>query len=255
MNTAKVMRLTQSPTVSRVLALRHRTRCAGFAPALVLLAGLSIGCASSGNSPADAAQLPDTLSAAQREDLVRTLDAQTRRYFAHFGNREGAPYDSALAAFRSAASRSASRLTFDSAAYRFTAWLSQGHTHFSDPWLTARYGQPLGFVLEPRAEGWLVRASDVAGLVRGDVVTHVDQEPIESFYATRRELIDFGAEHQRRRRLGRNSVWWPMQFSLTTADGRTIAVDRRRNPAPATTAPTVPHRWLVQDSVAYVRIA
>ncbi|MDX2182656.1 MAG: S41 family peptidase, partial [Gemmatimonadaceae bacterium] len=41
----------------------------------------------------------------------------------------------------------------------------------------------------------------------------------------------------------------------TTADGRTIAVDRRRNPAPATTAPTVPHRWLVQDSVAYVRIA
>ncbi|MCU0648112.1 MAG: S41 family peptidase [Gemmatimonadaceae bacterium] len=213
--------------------------------------------------PATAA-VPETLSVTDRLRVVEQIVEHTRAHFAHWAAL-GPPavaartFDSLATAFRAAARDAADRRAFDHAALAFTAGLRNSHTQFDDRWLREQDGQTLWLTLRPTTDGWVVATSEIEGLRAGDLVTAIDGEPFERFYESRRHLIAASSETTRRLALSLSDHLFPRRFVLTTADGRSHVIvrgepadsvvrARRRGP------PLVSHRWLVADSVAYLRV-
>jgi len=226
---------------------------------LVVAAGLAApfdAAVAQGASPPRA----DTLSRAERLRIVAKMDAFTRKHFAHWSTVAKPTYDSLVTAFRSAAERADDRLAFDLAALAFTAGLQNGHTQLSDRWLQETHGQPLWLWIWPQPDGWLVTASEIPGLRRGDVITQVDGQPVASVYARMRPFLNSSGERMRPYLVTQTEPLWPRSAQLTLSDGRSVPVTRGVPTAAEVSASragraVVPHRWLVPDSVAYVRIA
>jgi carboxyl-terminal processing protease len=200
-----------------------------------------------------------TLTLEQRRQVVRTMDEAVRESFAHMQALGSARYDSLLAVLRREADATEDRMALSRAAERFVAGLGNGHTNFYDRWRDSLIAQRLWLTLLPTNEGWLVRSSEIDSLRTGDIVRTIDGTPMEDFYAAQRPYIAASGERARRYGLAFEDHLWPQQFTLGLADGRQVHVERgvpsdsivnlrRRGQE------LLPHRWLVPDSVAYLRI-
>lgn len=201
----------------------------------------------------------DTLALSERRRIVDAMDRAVQEHFGHWAGLRGQSYDSMLAVFRSEAEAARDRLEFDRAALAFAAGLRNGHTAFSDPWLTKTHGQTLWLTLWPAIDGWIVLVSEIDDLRRGDVVTTIDGQSIEQFYQSRRRWIGASNERLRRYALTFEDHLFPQRFTVGLADGRRFEVQRGVPAESVVTArrsrqPLVPHRWIVKDSIAYVRV-
>ena len=128
------------------------------------------------------AQAPgNRLTMETRAWVTAKIYAGVHSYFAHL---EGAPQfdlDREYQEYLKAAFAENDRYKFDLATMAFFGKLRNGHSGFYDSWLNKNYGQPLGFEIWPRAEGWVVVFSRRAGLEPGDIVASVDGKPFEEF--------------------------------------------------------------------------
>jgi carboxyl-terminal processing protease len=224
----------------------HRTRAAWAVLAAVCLA------------PAARAQTSasDTLPLAERERIAAGLDTLVRTRFAHWEAAPRAEYDARFAPYRARVPGLAGRFDFDTATMALVAGLRNGHTGFWDRWLSQRHGAPLPFELRPVEGRWGVAASAHPGLRPGDEIWTLDGEPLDAFFLRRERYISGSDARWKRRMLGRNPHLFPERFTLGLADGREVPVERRAAAAPAQEGPSdaVPNRWLVSDSVAYLRV-
>ncbi|MBX9927373.1 MAG: hypothetical protein K2X99_00540 [Gemmatimonadaceae bacterium] len=203
----------------------------------------------------------DTLPIAERRRIVREIDAFTREHFAHWSALGTQSYDSMVAALRTQTEQRADRRDFDDAVLAFTAGLRNGHTRFTDAWRARTDGQTLWLWLWlwPTTEGWTVTGSEIPGLSRGAVITHIDESPIDSAYARARPRIIDSNERMRRYGWTLADYLWPRRFTVTLSDGRRVAVTRGEPSDSSVRAqragqPPVAHRWIVKDSIAYVRV-
>ncbi|HEV2149629.1 MAG TPA: S41 family peptidase [Longimicrobiaceae bacterium] len=225
---------------------------------LALLAAAVLALGTPARAPAQAAA--DTLAVPERERIVSGLDAAIRRYFAHWSAVPGLDYPAAYRAYRERAMASSDRREFDLATLEFLAGLRNGHTDFNDRWLWERHGAPFPFSLRSSAGEWRVAWSGTPDLQPGDVVAAIDGEPFEAFFQRQKRYISASDERAARRRLSSQDYLFPERFTLTLGDGRHVAVVRERPTAPAVpaaagpAAEAVPHRWLVQDSIAYLKV-
>ncbi|HYO83506.1 MAG TPA: S41 family peptidase [Bryobacteraceae bacterium] len=170
---------------------------------------------------------PADLSMEQRAWVASKLYASVQMFNAH---GEGSPdfdLDREYKAFLGAALSAADRRGFDLAAMKFVGGLRNGHSSFSDEWLFRQYGQPLGFTLQPMAEGWVVTSSQIPELNPGDIVANVDDKSIDAFYAEHDGLLEGSSEATRRRRFASQSYLWPEKFVLSLKNGKQVQIDRR----------------------------
>jgi carboxyl-terminal processing protease len=213
-----------------------------------------------GQPPAAARALPDSLPRPERLRIVDAMDAFTRKHFAHWSPLGAQSYDSMVAVFRRDAETAVDRRAFDMAALAFTAGLRNGHTEFTDQWLNQTAGQPLWLWIWPQPDGWLVTATEFAGLAKGDVITHVDGVPVDTVYRQMRPYLIASGERMRRYMVTQADYLWPRTSQLTLADGKSVTITRGVPTTAEVTASRagrqlVPHRWIVPDSIGYVRVA
>lgn len=224
-----------------------------------IVVGLAPLAASLAQARESAPSVDEALPLAERLRIVDAMDAFTRRHFAHWDGIAMPSYDSLVAAFRESAARARDRRGFALAALAFTAGLRNGHTQFSDRWLQQNFGQPLWLWIWPQPDGWLVTATEIPGLATGDVITQVDGATVEEVYARMRPYLGASNERMRRYMVTQAEPLWPASGRLTLIDGRTVPFTRgvpgvSEVSAARRARSVVSHRWLLPDSIAYVRI-
>jgi carboxyl-terminal processing protease len=174
------------------------------------------------------AQVSDAPLTTETKVWVATkLYASIQEYFAHAEGAPGFDLDRDYHEYLKAAFAAGDRRAFDLASMAFLGKLRNGHSGFYDAWLNKNYGQPLGFLLQPMAEGWVVTISQVADLNPGDVVASVDGKPIDRFFAEYDGLLEGSSAATRGRSFTWRSYLWPDRFELGLANGKRISIDRK----------------------------
>jgi len=146
------------------------------------------------------------------------------------------------------------RRQFDLATMEFVARLHNGHTLFSDSWLTQNYGQPMGFYARPLDGKWVVEISGLPSIKPGDVVAKVEDTDIEIYFRQQQKYIAGSSETAQRHNFFFLAYLFPQQFTLTLGNGRKISIDRSTSKLPVETRVNTEGRWLRQDTVGYIRI-
>lgn len=174
------------------------------------------------------AQVPgSSLTLEQRAWVAAKLYASIQLFNAHGEGSPGFDLDREYRAYLSVAMTAADRRAFDLATIAFVGKLRNGHSGFSDSWLLQNHGQPLGFLLLPMAEGWVVTTSQLSALSPGDIVVSVDGKPIHAFYAEADGMLEGSSEAARQRTFSWRAYLWPERFDLGLANGRHVSIDRR----------------------------
>jgi carboxyl-terminal processing protease len=163
-------------------------------------------------------------------------------------------FDAAYEQYLATMLRSDDRREFDLASMEFVANLHDGHSWFYDTWLDHTYGQPIGVLAYPLAGKWTVVRSVLASIHVGDVITAIDETPVEDFFARHRRYVSASSSRDAGVSFFDTPAIFPDRFTLTLADGRKIPIDRKNDkktsPPPANTE----GRWLVENSVAYIKV-
>lgn len=145
------------------------------------------------------------------------------------------------------------RRAFDLASMSFIATLHDGHSAFDDPWLDQTFGQATGLTVYSWDGQWVVVSSELASVRVGDVVEAIDSVSTQQYFERNRKYISASSERDAATNLFATPVLFPERFALTLDGSRHVAIDRSR----ATRQPradTTEGRWLVPDSVAYVKV-
>ncbi len=198
----------------------------------------------------------DTLDAAQRAYIAGRIYAAVQKYFAHWDDVPDLDFDAAFRAYLNEAMAAEDRRAFSLASLAFLAKLNNSHTGFSDRALFEGAGTGHGFGVRYLAGQWVVIESERPGLAPGDVIAAIDGQSIDAFYEEVAPYISASTERYRRRRL---FYWWsrylfPLQYTLTLGDGRTVAIDRRGEAVDPISVWQTEGRWLEAGRVAYIRV-
>jgi carboxyl-terminal processing protease len=195
-----------------------------------------------------------TVDPATRAYIAGRLYAAVQLYFAHDEDLAGLNLDTAFRAYLDEAMAAPDRRGFSLASLAFMARLNNSHTGFRDRALLADAGGVHGYTVRHLGGEWVIVASDHPDLTAGDVITAVDDVPIDTFYAEQGRYLPSSTERFHRRRLfGHWQRWvFPVQYDLTLDDGRRVHVDRRD--APEWPRRATEGRWLEDGQVAYIRV-
>ena len=221
--------------------------------AALALAIILHGCATS-HVPSPDGPGADSISLERREAIVTRAYQAVRESFAHWEAIPDLDLDSLAARYRRRALASASRRDFDRASSAFFGALHNGHTGFTDQWLTDRTPR-IGFGALWLDGAWVVTRSEYPGLAVGDTIRAIDGEPVETLFAARRDEIPASDERAARTLFFAAGRFFPLRMRLTLANGGDVVVDRGTL-APLSAAPVAESRgrWLARDSVAYIAI-
>ncbi len=198
----------------------------------------------------------DTLSAADRRRAIDELHQVVTEHYAHWAATPAPAFEQRFARYRRQALATPNRRDFSLLTRAMVASLRNGHTTFSDPWMLELDSLRLGFDLAPVGRAWIVTRSARPELPVGSEIARVDDQPIESFYASVEPYLCASSDRARRLQLTARGFLWPRAFTLTTADHRTLRIERRaESPArPASPPSPIEDRWLTGDSIAYLAI-
>jgi carboxyl-terminal processing protease len=150
--------------------------------------------------------------------------------------------------------RSDDRREFDLASMEFVARLHDGHSWFYDNWLDQTTAQPNGFIAYPLAGKWTVVRSNLDSVKVGDVITAIDAASIENFFALNRKYVSASSDRDAGVSFFDTPVIFPEKFTLLLADGRRIPIDRKNDKKNTEPPPKTAGRWLVEKSVAYIKV-
>jgi carboxyl-terminal processing protease len=146
------------------------------------------------------------------------------------------------------------RREFDLKSMALVATLHDGHSWFYDNWLDRSYGQPIGILAYPLTGQWTVVRSALSSIHVGDVITAIDNAPIQDFFARNRIYVSASSDRDAGLSFFDTPAIFPERFTITLGDGRKIPIDRanakKAPPPPATTD----GRWVVEKTVAYIKV-
>lgn len=176
---------------------------------------------------------------------------------AHAQDLKPSDIDAAYRGYLAKALVAGDRFAFSRATMEFLAGFHNSHTMFLDMELIQRGGVLPFDAIFSRGK-WVVTASSVAGLTRGDVIESIDGHPFEQFFADRRRFVSASTDGFARRALfsplpafSLHAHLFPDQFVLGLAGSRQVPIDRRAaKPHPLATE----GRWLEEGKEAYIRI-
>ncbi len=194
------------------------------------------------------------LAPSDRALIASKIYSLTQLYFSAWKLLPELDLDIAYRNYLARALATDDRREFDLTTMEFVARLRNGHTAFWDSWLTRNYGQPIGFYACPLGGKWVVQSSVTVNVKAGDVLSKIDGIETETFFRQQQEYIAGSSEAAQRHNLFFLPTLFPEKFSLTLADGRSIAVDRTANKLSGESNTNPQGRWLTQDSIAYIRI-
>lgn len=109
----------------------------------------------------------------------------------------------------------------------FLATLQNGHSGFGDKWLREEFGQMIGFYAYPIDGEWVVTRSSIPELPVGEIVTAIDDVPVEAFYQRNRKYLPASGERWRRRSLFEETYLFPPSFTVALRSGRKVSVTRK----------------------------
>jgi carboxyl-terminal processing protease len=193
----------------------------------------------------------DTIAAVDRVEILSRTYGAVRLHFSHW---QGVPDLDLEAAYRGALERALEaegRYQFALVMMEFLACLRNGHTWYTDPWVTANRGSPLGLRMVPGDGGWMVRHSRLAGVPVGAEVVSIGGEETGSFFATRKHLVPASSDRQARLRFHWLRHALPATISLVLGSGEEVIVE---GDAVAGGTPGFEARRLRRGDVGYLRI-
>jgi len=150
--------------------------------------------------------------------------------------------------------KSEDRRDFDLLSMEFVAELHDGHTWFYDNWLDKTYGQPVGFTAYPIDGQWVVVRSVIETVKPGDVITAIDATPIEQFFLANRKYVSASSDRDAGSGFFDTPAIFPERFTLTLDGGRQVVVDRANDKKKEDGTPKTEGRWLVQDTIGYIKV-
>lgn len=195
-----------------------------------------------------------TLDLKDRVFFATKLYTAIRINFAQWQNAPNLNLDDAYRHYLDQILKTENRFDFDIATMEFFGALHSGHSSFFDSWLDEHYGQPLGFKVLFRQNKWVVTESRIEGLATGDVITEIDNSPLETFFQEHRKYLPSSNERQERVTLFNMPFLFPEQFSLTLETKRTIKIDRASQKLPTVPKFETTDRWIEEGKIAYIRI-
>ena len=163
-------------------------------------------------------------------------------------------FDAAYQRYLTVALGTEDRREFDLGSMALVAELHDGHSWFTDRWLDRTFGQPIGFLAYPLGGKWTVVQSRLDKVRVGDVITAIDNVPIDDFFERSRKYISASSARDAGVSLFDTPVVFPTKFTVTLGDGRRVPIDRQNDKKTAAPPEETQGRWLVQKSVAYIKI-
>ena len=175
-------------------------------------------------------------------------------YFAHWQGVRDLDLDAAYQEYLKAATAAETRWDFDLLTQEFMARLKNGHTDFSDRFLSSAGGRSLGFSAVPVEGKWTVLETYIDKLKIGDVIERIGGVSMDRFYADKRKYISASSEAAAQRVFFHHKHLFPQQFRLHLASGADVPIDRlTQDPHFPEVRPT-DARWIKAESIAYMRI-
>ncbi len=175
-------------------------------------------------------------------------------YFAHWQGVRDLDLDAAYKEYLKGAASAETRWDFDLLTLEFMARLKNGHTDFSDRFLSGAGGPPVGFSAAPVDGKWTVLETYIDKLKIGDIIERLDRVSIDRFFAEKRKYISASSDAAAQRVFFYHKHLFPQQFRLHLASGADVSIDRLTQdlhfPEPRPTEA----RWIEEPSIAYFRI-
>jgi carboxyl-terminal processing protease len=188
------------------------------------------------------------------EDRVRMATQIYHIVSTFFPSLSQEKFDADYAAYLRIILRTDDRRDFDLATMELVARLHDGHSWFYDTWLDHTSAQPIGFIAYPLAGKWTVVRTSLDSVKVGDVITAIDTASIEDFYARNRKFVSASSDRDAGVSFFDTPVIFPEKFTLTFADSRKVLIDRQNDKKSELPPPKTEGRWLVEKSVAYIRV-
>jgi carboxyl-terminal processing protease len=163
-------------------------------------------------------------------------------------------FDVAYEHYLSTILRTEDRRAFDLASMEFVADLHDGHTWFYDKWLDQNHGAPIGILAYPVAGQWTVVRSQLDSIHVGDVIASVDDASTDEWFARSRRYLSASSDRDAGVSFFDTPALFPEQFSITLGDGRKVPIDRKNDKKQPLPAVKTEGKWLVPNSVAYVKV-
>jgi carboxyl-terminal processing protease len=202
------------------------------------------------------AQTADLPNLTERMFIASQLYTAIQVHFAHWEDIPNVDVDSAYRAYLTDAIAAESRLEWTLANMRFLGTLRNGHSWFVDYGLRGTLGRGLGFYLRYLDGSWVVSQSHVDGLPVGSVVRTIDGRDFEAFFKEKRAYMTASTDRYARHVITSDryaGFLFPMRFTLETAAGSRVVIDRTGAYQPTGEGKTE-GRWLEDDRIGYVRI-
>jgi carboxyl-terminal processing protease len=136
----------------------------------------------------------------------------------------------------------------------FVADLHDGHTWFYDKWLDQNHGAPIGILAYPVAGKWTVVRSQLNAIHVGDVIASVDDVSADALFARNRRYLSASSDRDAGVSFFDTPALFPETFTIKLGDGRKVPIDRKNDKKQPLPAAKTEGKWLVPNSVAYVKV-
>jgi len=197
------------------------------------------------------AQSPTSISLEERVMMASRIYHVISTFFPGLSQEK---FDVAYEQYLSTILRTEDRRAFDLASMEFVADLHDGHTWFYDKWLDQNYGAPIGILAYPVAGEWTVVRSQLPSIHVGDVIAAVDDASADDFFARNRRYLSASSDRDAGVSFFDTRALFPETFTITLGDGRKVAIDRKNDKKQPLLEAKTEGRWLVRNSVAYVKV-
>ena len=197
------------------------------------------------------AQSPNTISSTDRLFMASQIYHVITTFFPGLAQQK---FDAAYKQYLATILRTDDRREFDLASMALVAELHDGHSWFYDNWLDQNYGEPIGILAYPLAGKWSVVRTLIDPVHVGDVITAVDEVPIDEFFNRNLRFVSASSSRDAGVSFFDTPVIFPEKFILTLADGRKVPIDRKKDKKSAPPSEKTEAHWLRENSVAYIKV-
>jgi carboxyl-terminal processing protease len=200
-----------------------------------------------------AEQQSEKLPLDQRVWIASKIYSAVQLYFAHYEAVPDLDLDKVYKDYLRQAIATDDRKAFDLASLEFFAHLKNGHSTFNDKWLRESYGQPLGFLLLPAENKWVVARSRIDGLAVGDVVQSIDGVSVQDFFQQKSRYLAASNLAEQQKRLFYSAFLFPDTFTLALENGKQIEIRRSTQKLQEAPSNTQEGR-ILENNIVYLRI-
>lgn len=179
------------------------------------------------------------------------------KFFGHWNYVEDLNLDQEFQKFVMDVFACENRYDFDLLMMKFIAKLRNGHSWFSDTWLTEHYGQSLGFSFSKMENQWIITQSQHPHLEVGDEIKAIDSQNFEDFFIKSKPYIFGSSDRAILQKFPSRIFLFPLQFTLEIHRDEKVhkvKINRTENPVNPLVSGETEGRWIAPKEIAYIKI-